>query len=562
MNISTLGTLVAQFRFFPRESLFGMIVVLLLALVAVKLTMRIMQAIIRRRGFVRVFLLLLLVGGGAMVYSSMEERYRGYRHDSSASTQLVGGMLQAISRMTQSDQFILTLHRTEDLPKGVSGIDLALTLKQLAYDMALAADSDQQVNHTRILSMLVKHTDKETITLGDLVSLRRVKVLRQGTRNEFVIGLRPHDATTLDLFRETAAALEERIDCETDPTVTLEISDRSLQLHIDSHDGATSPADASEDIDARFTEGDDETEEAGAAEAVNEALSDVDFDQVDEVISTALNGAFEGLAEIKGAKVRLKKHLKPKAVAVAEDKTQDRISDEGASSSDSETEKQEAESDESKSKTAVATADHGSDDDEVATPETPSTETTVAASQTNTSTLSGADFFSSPPGLTAQGDYRVIIHAGPYTNLSDCEADLAEERDAALIQYARRLLGPDAADRIDFERFEFQNAIRERRRTDSTTHPEFGPMYNLYAELTFDRSLQKRLRSEYHDAVVRDRLRFTGVASGSVLLLLSAVFGYLKFDTLTRGYYRGRLAMAAGTLIATAVAVLVALFVS
>ena len=58
----------------------------------------------------------------------------------------------------------------------------------------------------------------------------------------------------------------------------------------------------------------------------------------------------------------------------------------------------------------------------------------------------------------------------------------------------------------------------------------------------------------HQQALVAERLKYTAVATGGLFGLLATVFGYLKLDTLTRGYYTGRLRMAAAMTILALVA--------
>ncbi len=557
MNIGTLGILFAQIQSSSRLSILGLIVMLLLVLVVVSLSMKVMGAIFRRGGLVGVFLLLF--------FATMALVPLWFVASFTLHRQAYSGPVAVEQRMVQTDFFMLTFRPAEDLPPEVSGVDLALTLKQLAHDMALADTSDQESVPTNLLQSLVKRTDERTITLGDLVKVRRVTRHHPGSYDDSTIELISHRSSTLALFRETAAALKERINPSTNPTVVLEVNDRILRLRIMPEEDFASPENRWED---RFTGLDDEdykTVKAEALEAVNEAMSEVEMniDDVDEIISTALNGAFQGLAEVKRAKARLRKELRTKMAAAAEEKAQDRPRELSETPTGDEIIEEEA-NDEAADETEVADAEDESVEEETTETEIVSTKAAPAALSADApvdverATPSESEYATAKPlplpGLTEQGAYQLTIHAGPHTNLTDCEAELSDKRHAALIDYAEKLLGPDATEHIDFARFEFQHPIPEHRTTETIQHPEFGPMHNIYAELTFDPRLQQQLQSEYRDSVISDRLVFTGVTSGLFLLFLSAVFGYLKLDTLTRGYYRGRLALGAGTVIAAAVA--------
>ena len=56
------------------------------------------------------------------------------------------------------------------------------------------------------------------------------------------------------------------------------------------------------------------------------------------------------------------------------------------------------------------------------------------------------------------------------------------------------------------------------------------------------------------NAQIEHRLLEVAGGTAAVMLVLGAVFGYLKLDTLTRGYYTRRLQLAAGVVILTVAA--------
>ena len=93
-----------------------------------------------------------------------------------------------------------------------------------------------------------------------------------------------------------------------------------------------------------------------------------------------------------------------------------------------------------------------------------------------------------------------------------------------------------------------------KSRYEETVESSVGPMVNAYARLAFDRRARTQLQRMYRDAQTEHRL--LGVAGGAaaVLLMLGSVFGYLKLDTLTRGYYTRRLQFATALVILTVVA--------
>ncbi len=518
MNTDAYGMLIARAAFPFGTSIFGILLTIVLVLVTLSLLVKITKACFRRGGFIPFVLVIIF---SVWMYSALSEAHKQSKRE--GKTSVVSSQVRP--GMVQSDQILLTLRGAKDIPDAVSGVDLALTLKQLAHNLALT-DMDQK--RPAWLSLPVKRTDEGTIRLGDVVRSREVRRHHEGRHQEDIIDLtmegRGADA---NLFRETAAALQERVAQEETPTLALEINDQRLRIRV-AHDQEY-PAPVERPIELASQEY--EQAQENAAEAIEEALSeaDLDFEDVEEIISSAINGIYEGLAEAKRAHAKTTDQDKSEPdEEVAEHEV--------VVEQPSEIEEEEADTSE---KQEVAE----NEDATVESTEVASVSTGIPMSTESLASQQPAVTFRPhpPQGLSEQGDYHVTIHAGPHKNLSDCNAELDEKRLAALGDYADKLLGSDASERLDLEQFLFIYKIPENPRTEMTEDPQFGQMYNIHSDLSFDRSIQQHLRSEYHDAVIGDRLKVTGVASASVLLLLSAVFGYLKLDNASRGYYRGRL---------------------
>lgn len=64
-----------------------------------------------------------------------------------------------------------------------------------------------------------------------------------------------------------------------------------------------------------------------------------------------------------------------------------------------------------------------------------------------------------------------------------------------------------------------------------------GSSYQIHALLEFDGGFRGELDSRWQAIVRRMRLALTGVAGGGVLLGIAVLFGLLRADTATRGYY-------------------------
>jgi hypothetical protein len=70
-------------------------------------------------------------------------------------------------------------------------------------------------------------------------------------------------------------------------------------------------------------------------------------------------------------------------------------------------------------------------------------------------------------------------------------------------------------------------------------------MISLHELLEFDSHANQMIEASYRRSVVQSRLGYLSMGGGTLLGLLTIVFGYLKLDTLTRGYYTGRLRLTA-----------------
>jgi hypothetical protein len=89
---------------------------------------------------------------------------------------------------------------------------------------------------------------------------------------------------------------------------------------------------------------------------------------------------------------------------------------------------------------------------------------------------------------------------------------------------------------IDFIRSEIA-----KKEYVETVERSFGPMKKLYVQVEFSPSIDQELRQRWEEVRRQDRFAVVGVGAGSVLGLLGLVFGLLKVDTWTKGYYTKRL---------------------
>jgi hypothetical protein len=94
---------------------------------------------------------------------------------------------------------------------------------------------------------------------------------------------------------------------------------------------------------------------------------------------------------------------------------------------------------------------------------------------------------------------------------------------------------------IDFMRRELvakdPNKKNETREYLETVASSVGPMQQLYTQIEFTPAIDREIRQMLDAAKRQDRFKVVGLGAGSVLGMLSMVWGLLKVDTATKGYY-------------------------
>ncbi|MCI0493205.1 MAG: hypothetical protein L0Z07_09740, partial [Planctomycetes bacterium] len=74
-----------------------------------------------------------------------------------------------------------------------------------------------------------------------------------------------------------------------------------------------------------------------------------------------------------------------------------------------------------------------------------------------------------------------------------------------------------------------------------TVERSFGPMKKLYTLVEFSPAVDNELRQRWAAYQRQERFAIVGIGAASILGLLSLVWGLLKVDTWTKGYYTKRL---------------------
>jgi hypothetical protein len=138
---------------------------------------------------------------------------------------------------------------------------------------------------------------------------------------------------------------------------------------------------------------------------------------------------------------------------------------------------------------------------------------------------------------------RIAVTSGPHYSLGEARRQLEEAVKTAADEYVNHHLGaPKAAQYIRFE-------VTPTKTYEERPHFSFGPMYQSHALLQFDESFRRQVEQDWKEAVTLSRLVKTGLSGGAIFILLAVVFGYLKADNATRGFYTRRLRFGAATMI-------------
>jgi len=192
----------------------------------------------------------------------------------------------------------------------------------------------------------------------------------------------------------------------------------------------------------------------------------------------------------------------------------------------------------------------------------------TAASAVDSSDLQAARLAAQRPAwvdqpLGKQGSvYRTRIAVGPYKTRQECDREIVKEALQAARSVIDRQVGSSnqISDR-SLQPYLFSPRIlkeewEEHKESDTAA---VGEMIYLHALLEFDERSWRELARMQHEREITQRLEKVGVGAGLLLALVGTAFGYLKVDTITRGYYTRRLQLAAGAVILGIAAVVVAL---
>jgi len=150
-------------------------------------------------------------------------------------------------------------------------------------------------------------------------------------------------------------------------------------------------------------------------------------------------------------------------------------------------------------------------------------------------------------GQLVEGTYVKVASSGRFLTVDQCQPSLNEAINQEVRNYVRLRLGPEAErivavpQKLIDEQIVY-GPIAEETIASSTVE---GGGKRLHALLVFDQKVQEDLKSLYREAQVQHRSLLAIALAAAVVLVLAAVYGYLKLDALTEHKYSGRLQAAA-----------------
>ncbi len=160
---------------------------------------------------------------------------------------------------------------------------------------------------------------------------------------------------------------------------------------------------------------------------------------------------------------------------------------------------------------------------------------------------------SNPPAHSAS-IHRRLIEAGPFATDLECRREIDRRLVEAAADYLETQVDYGNRQLLDVT----PQFMREHVVVKEHLGTRFSPsnnqnMYTLYNLLEFDAWDHQTLTKMAREAATKSRLIYAGFGMGSLLVLLTSVFGYLRLDAATEGKYRRRLqAGVAGVLAAIA----------
>ncbi|HTM55835.1 MAG TPA: hypothetical protein VL175_17540 [Pirellulales bacterium] len=162
------------------------------------------------------------------------------------------------------------------------------------------------------------------------------------------------------------------------------------------------------------------------------------------------------------------------------------------------------------------------------------------------------DWVDAPPRFE-NSIYSISASSGLFVSVPECQRELNARLKRDVDHYIEEYLGEGAAQLADVPLSYIKQHLEKAEFSEVVLSDSVGPMHQLHAQLAIDDNARNEFHRRWHDAMVTDRLWYTGAGAAMLLALLSTFYGYLKLDLRTGGAQKTRLQLAA-TLVALLVA--------
>lgn len=143
------------------------------------------------------------------------------------------------------------------------------------------------------------------------------------------------------------------------------------------------------------------------------------------------------------------------------------------------------------------------------------------------------DWIGTSPRLEGD-DYRVTALVGPYATLEERENDTPKALQAALDEYVKANLGPEAVGQVRLSSDElWKRAVKEYVDEPYDGPPGSDQALTLrHLLLKFDKKLQGEIKEQWrrvqNEGIIAGRLQYAGTVLAAVLALLAVVYGGLR----------------------------------
>lgn len=157
------------------------------------------------------------------------------------------------------------------------------------------------------------------------------------------------------------------------------------------------------------------------------------------------------------------------------------------------------------------------------------------------------------PARLSNSVYTISISSGLFVSVPECQREINAHMKQAVDHYIDEYRGDQASKLVSLPLAYLNEHVKKAEYSEVVHSDSVGPMHQIHALLEIDDRARADIDRLWHNAVVTDRLWYTGSGAALVLALLGTFYGYLRLDLRTGGAQKGRLQLAA-TLVALIVA--------